>query len=416
MLLQQVRRNCSVIPRNRVETASCQRLQSRRKEELRIGIVACSGIYPIHVGGPANVGYFLAREFGRKGHDVTLFIRPKKKKELVEIVSEPSFNRFENVEIDCTMIDYDAKTLFNIPLLIWKIMQFSTKLSRASLDVVLFNSPPVDIALLTPIVSRLKGTKQAIIFHGYGGIYQGKYFLGSLLIRLERKLFDKAVVHSHSTGTIPLRLGFDSRKIKQIPNGLDIGTMNIAEPLPLRGSPRILFVGTLTRDKGVDTLIRAFANLRKELPRARLYIVGDGPERKELEEASVKLCVEEGVSFEGQLSPKELFAYYKSVDVFVLPSLREGFGIVLLEAMAANLPFVASEAVGVARELVKHSRNGRLFPPGNQEELADCLRSILKEKEGNKSERLHNREIVNERYNWTRIAQEYISLFEEILP
>ncbi|MCK4444478.1 MAG: glycosyltransferase family 4 protein, partial [Thermoplasmata archaeon] len=357
-----------------------------------------------------------AKEFGDRGHDVTLFLRPRNRRELDEIRSGTSLNALENVKLAPIQLDYAPRTLLNVPLLLWKILDFTVKYSRTPLDVVLFNSPPVDIAIFAPLISRLKGTKQVIIFHGYGGIYQGKYPFGSSIIKFERRLFDRAVIHSESSEVIPLELGLEASKIAKIPNGFDVTMVDDAEPIDLSGSPRILFVGMLTQDKGINTLITAFVSTRKEFPEARLYIVGDGPERDRLEQSCVELGLGDSVSFEGYLPQRKLYSYYKSVDIFVLPSVREGFGIVLLEAMAADLPVIASDVVGAARELVKDPRYGRLFSAGDSRELADCLKSLIEERAKGETERSKGRELVSENFNWDSIAEEYVSLFQGVIP
>ena len=126
--------------------------------------------------------------------------------------------------------------------------------------------------------------------------------------------------------------------------------------------------------KGVIYLIRAFALLRHDIPGARLEIAGSGPEQPLLEREVQLLGLRDAVRFLGWQADIE--SALKRWDIFVLPSLEEGFGVAALEAMAAGLPVIAS-AVGGVPELVEDGRTGLLVPPADAAALADRLRLLL---------------------------------------
>jgi len=138
-----------------------------------------------------------------------------------------------------------------------------------------------------------------------------------------------------------------------------------------------LLIGTVVRldqVKSYDTLIRAVAMIRDAAARSpappRLVLVGDGAERKRLEQLVAKLNLAHIVTFAGtQENPSRFLAAF---DVFVLPSLAEGLGLSIIEAMGAGLPVIGSAAGGVP-EVITHGSSGLLFEPGDAHELADCL-------------------------------------------
>jgi glycosyltransferase involved in cell wall biosynthesis len=146
----------------------------------------------------------------------------------------------------------------------------------------------------------------------------------------------------------------------------------------------ILFVGFFSRDKAPDVLFDAWMTLLRDHPRTGLVFVGAS--------RSSYFEVDEDIASEIRRRAGEAGAadrvvlveptpdvdkYYRAVDLFVMPSLREGLGMVLVEAMASELPVVASRLEGVTDTFLDHGRNGLLVPPGNVEALADALRRLL---------------------------------------
>jgi glycosyltransferase involved in cell wall biosynthesis len=124
-------------------------------------------------------------------------------------------------------------------------------------------------------------------------------------------------------------------------------------------------------------LLQAAALLRDRLPELEIRIVGGGMERNRLHQLSRRLKLEKIVSWAGDVSLQQLAAEYSHADVFCLPSLQEGFGIVFLEAMAAGKPIVASRA-GAVPEVVKY---GYLAEPGKAEDLAAGIERLYSDSE-----------------------------------
>ena len=151
--------------------------------------------------------------------------------------------------------------------------------------------------------------------------------------------------------------------------------------IPLKGPAEaniqtMICVGRLSPEKGQPGLLRSFARLREQHPELRLRLVGDGPDRASLEALAKELKLSDAVTFAGRLSEEETLAEIARADLLVLPSFMEGLPIVLMEAMAAGVPVIASRVAGIP-ELVEDDETGLLFTPSNWDELASHIDRLL---------------------------------------
>ena len=135
-------------------------------------------------------------------------------------------------------------------------------------------------------------------------------------------------------------------------------------------------VGRFREEKGQDMLIQAMAIVVQSVPDVCLLLVGDGPDRGKLQKLSQDFGLYDNVYWAGQIDPAAVIPYYAVMDVVVVPSRFEGFGLTAAEAMAAGLPVVASNVDGLC-EVVKHEETGYLVPPENSELLADRIIDLL---------------------------------------
>jgi glycosyltransferase involved in cell wall biosynthesis len=176
------------------------------------------------------------------------------------------------------------------------------------------------------------------------------------------------------TSAFPVSNGIDAEAYEQARNAVAARRGAPAGPTALY-EPTVLFVGRLDQEKRVDELIRAFAKVAPDVP-GRLDVVGDGERRGAWEALAGELGVAGRVRFRGFLSDDELLAAYASADVFCMPGVAELQSIVTMEAMAARLPVIAADAMALPH-LVRPGTNGELFQPGNIDELAGHLRTLL---------------------------------------
>ncbi|WP_246134109.1 glycosyltransferase [Microbacterium hatanonis] len=160
-----------------------------------------------------------------------------------------------------------------------------------------------------------------------------------------------------------------------IPISCGIDKANYTADLTPRDANRILFVGRLTTEKGIDVLLKAVAKLDPSLD-VSVDLVGGGDQRKNLETLSDQLGIGSRVTFHGHASEADLRALYTRASVFAIASIAELQSIATMEAMASGLPVVAANAVALPH-LVHDGENGFLFEPGNDDELAARLTDVL---------------------------------------
>jgi glycosyltransferase involved in cell wall biosynthesis len=168
------------------------------------------------------------------------------------------------------------------------------------------------------------------------------------------------------------REGVPSRKIRVIPNGLDVETFTPRGPVSQ--VRRVMTVANLRREKGHDVLLDAAAIVSREFPDARFDIVGAGPELEALEARAECLGLTGVVSFAGYSD--NVAARLETADLFVLPSRSEAFPNAVLEAMATGLPTIAS-AVGGLFEVIEHQQSGVLVPPDDPRALAREISALM---------------------------------------
>jgi glycosyltransferase involved in cell wall biosynthesis len=177
--------------------------------------------------------------------------------------------------------------------------------------------------------------------------------------------------------------------------------------------PIIVNVGTLRRVKGQDVLLEAFARLRESFPSARLRLVGDGNDRDALTARAERLGVRDRVVFCGWCDREEVRRLLKTSTVFAYPSRSEGFGLALLEAMAAGLPVVATRVGGIP-DVVASSNSAQLVPPESPGALADALAGLLSDSD---RRRRMGRDAAGraQEFRWSHTVDQYDDLFRRLV-
>lgn len=195
-----------------------------------------------------------------------------------------------------------------------------------------------------------------------------------------------------------------------IPNGVCFERFQTAPGrLPWSdGHPTILFVGRFDLRKNVPWLISGFKRLLAVRPECRLVLVGSGLTKPICRLMALPLG--NAVRFEGRVPPSEIPAYYASSDVFCsVPRGSESFGIVLLEAMAAGTPVVATDIAGY-REVIEHGVDGLLVPQGDTDALAHALRVLTENEEKRETFGLRGRQKAR-RFDWSGIARSVENIY-----
>jgi len=202
-----------------------------------------------------------------------------------------------------------------------------------------------------------------------------------------------------------------------IPNGIDLPHFS-REMTPLEqfcdGKLNILFVGRMEKRKGFKYLLGAYEKVKRELPQCRLIVVGpEDRSYRKYQRLAAKRNLKD-VVFAGYVSYEDLPRYYKSADIFCSPATGwESFGLVLLEAMAAGKPTVASDIAGYAA-VISDGVDGLLVKPRDEKALASAILQLLQD--GSLRERMGEMGKVNVGdYSWERVAQQVMNYYQELL-
>ena len=223
------------------------------------------------------------------------------------------------------------------------------------------------------------------------------------------KLADMNIAVSETTKRRLVNLlGVNPDKIVVIPNGVDLNKFDAISIDKKYG--RILYVGRLESHKRVDTLMLAYHRLKKRFTNIELIIVGKGPQKEYIQNVSKELNLKD-VTFYDSISYDKLIELMKSSWIFVLPSVREGQGIVLLEAMAAGTPPITIQAEGSAvGDIVKNDYNGLLVPGG---EIERAIQKLLTNEDLYTKIRKNGLQFVKG-YDWAKTAERTAEVYEKI--
>jgi glycosyltransferase involved in cell wall biosynthesis len=248
------------------------------------------------------------------------------------------------------------------------------------------------------------------------------YFMHRLA-KLEEKTAHDAdlivTISNYSLKKIRKCYNIQSGKIRIAPNGVDterfkpIQTSKAVKlQFGLGSSPIVLFVGSLIPRKGLPFMVEAAEKVIKEKPETQFLIVGEGPLKNQLTQSLAACNLSGNFKFMGKVSDDLLPSVYGCADVFVLPSIQEGQGIVLLEAQAAGKPVVAFDIGGV-NETVRNKETGLLVKRGSTEELADALLRLLSDTDLREKMGADGRTFVAENFTWDLCAQKMLKIYWE---
>lgn len=361
--------------------------------------------YP-YPGGVTEHIMQLDREFRRRGYDTRIIAASSQDKEplddnVIKVSGAVHTFPFSGSNVRVTIAPQVYRRVKKILL-------------QERFDIVHAHEPAAPP--LCPIVLRHSHAVNIGTFHAYretNTMYQmARPLLRPVYNKLDGRIFVSQAVRDFTLAQFP-------GDYRIIPNGIDFHRFANPDLEPIKrfddGRPNILFVGRLDKRKGFRHLIRAFPYIKQALPDARLIVVGaydDEDKAPFIRYARAHRL--RSVDFVGYVSREMLPRYYRTAHLFCAPSTGfESFGIVLLEAMAAGLPIVASDIAGY-RLVLTQSKQGLLVPPEDSPALAQAAVALLSAPQTRMRMGEQGRSTAAQ-YDWSHIAEQVLAYYHDLL-
>lgn len=273
--------------------------------------------------------------------------------------------------------------------------------------------------LVAVLVTRLIKQKIPIVCTSHGGDLYG--LKSGLLKKLKIYVLnqvDKITVVSQAMKQEVLSLGISEDKIQVISMGVDLQKTFVPNPHIQRISKSVLFVGRLVEKKGLVYLLEAFEKVIKKYPQATLNIVGSGTEELRLKQQVKELNLEQNVKFMGSVENSQLPILYQQHEIVVFPSIigkdgdREGFGLVLVEALGCECAIIATDLPAM-QDILTDQQNALIVPQQNAQEIANKLEQLFEHAPLREQLGKNGRSFVVQHYDWEIISQRYLLMFEQ---
>ncbi len=358
----------------------------------------------LNVGGITSYVLSLSSALSLKGHDVL-------------IASGGGELEERAMALGLSHWKYPLRTSASLsPQVLWSAWRLAQRMRRERMDVVHAHTRVGQVA--ASLLALWRGVPWVATWHGFYRRRLGRRLwpaTGDLTIAISEPVRQSLIE----------RFRVPAADIRLIPNGIEaaafMGTPDPSAQARLRDRVRLpadaRVIGTIARlvpSKGVEALIDALPHVRSAVPKTHLLVVGDGESRDSLARRAVERGVIESVHFAGTLPETRTALSLMEVFVF-LPAREEGFGLSLLEAMAAARPIVAVRRGGGAPWVLQESGVGRLVEPGDARELARAIGALLTDRGAAAQNAAQGRVAVEARYTMARVAEQVEAVYQELV-
>lgn len=328
------------------------------------------------MGGVEKRIYEIGRRLANRGHDVHHYCM--KYWEGPETIRNNDGVTLHGVCLPQALFANDRRSIREAIYFAVKVFK---PLSRERFDIIDVQNFPYFPTFSAKASQALKRSKLIITWHEVWDKYWYEYMgqigvCGQLIERVTATLSRRPIAVSNLTKEQLVKIGVNENRIELIPNGIDF--MQLEKVQSSHEPSDLIYAGRLIKEKGINVLIEAVNTLRHRFPTIKCLIIGDGPEKENLVKMVADLGIMDNIQFKPFLDKhEELIGYIKSSKVFILPSSREGFGIVVIEANGCGIPVITTNHDhNAARYLIIPGKNGYLFG-GDSEELANAIADIL---------------------------------------
>ncbi|MDF2955642.1 MAG: Glycosyltransferase involved in cell wall bisynthesis [Candidatus Alkanophagales archaeon MCA70_species_2] len=407
-----------------------------RGRELKVCLLSYRG--NMYTGGQGIYAYYLAKELARLGCEVHLIAGPPYPEvpdgvQLHRVVNHNFFGKKRDflppnlLEIfyPLNFFEYAATRVHVFPeMLTFSIRAFRKLRELGRFDIIHDNQclgfglllmrlrMPVVATIHHPLILDKIAAFQQTTSVSEAFRYTMYYSPFEMQKVVARRLDGIMTVSKSAAKEITRFFGVPSEEIRVIYNGVDLETFQ--NDGCEREENSILFVGrTEDRKKGIFYLLKAMRML-KDLD-LKLTIVDEKPPKTVYAPELVrKYCLEDRVRFTGRVTVRRLVKLYSSAEIFTAPSLYEGFGFPVAEAMACETPVVATTA-GAIPEIVENDETGILVRPGDVDALASAIRVLLEDDHLRRQMGRAARRRIEKLFSWERAARETLNFYEEVL-
>ena len=385
------------------------------------------------IGSVPSVVYYLAKYTAKKGHDVTILERGHDKND----PEEEYIDGIRYVRIRAEKLPAAPYKLIKSPTGLMRLLSDNVRmalkinkfLKKENFDVIHVHFPFAACVLIN--INRK--IREKMVYTAHIGEEKKRFGLDSKLSLLKlfspdlylMKRVKKSVVLNENIKSLLVAKGLKDEKLEAIPNGIDVNEFNVSkdeiervkEKYKLNGVT-VMFAGTITPRKGVDRLVKAAEMILKDRKDVTFLLVGNLKLDEGFANRVVKYVKDKGldrnIRFTGFVPYEDLKTLYSACDIFVLPSLEEGHGIVLTEAMASGKPLISSNVGGIPMQ-IRDGWNGFLVEPGNERQLAEKIRHLIENEEERERMGKNSRKLAEEKFSWEKIADRYVEVYENII-
>nr|MEE4269749.1 glycosyltransferase family 4 protein [Candidatus Krumholzibacteria bacterium] len=263
----------------------------------------------------------------------------------------------------------------------------------------------------TPVLAVVPHLFGATVYREANPLVATYVYLAEKLIRWVYRDVDFEVI-SPSTRDDLMRRGLKGDRVTTIYCGMDHARFTLADPPPRDTTPLVVAWSRLRKYKSNDVALRAFAEIRVQMPEARMMVLGRGPDEKRLRRLTTRLGLDDAVEFKGFMPWQELVETLHRAHVFLNPSPKEGWGLTVIEANQCGLPVVASDRPGL-KDSVRHGETGALVPYGDHAAFAREALLLLNDPDlwRQRSEAARRWAAT---FSWSRCAEESLDLMTRV--
>lgn len=360
-----------------------------------------------HIGGVELHVHHLANQLISQAHHVTVIAAQSKQKHLQE-------------------------TQYIRKLLPWSFKVTNTEITTSlpstlhqiDFDLIHTHIPTPWTSDWSMLIGTIKKKKKVLTIHndmnktGFWAYWLTRFYVHTAM-KLALFLADKIIIVNEDweksfSFTRNILKPF-KEKIVYIPNAVDT---SLFQSKTLKIPQRILCVSVLDKYhdfKGIPYLLKAFQTILHSFPDATLHIVGEGELKKVYQEETKALEIDHATQFSGKASQEELVQYYSESTVFVLPSTdTEGFGLVLLEALACETPVITTPVAGVVKDIQSH-QCGTIIKEKSDSEIAHAIEEYFTNPQRVKEHGRKGRTLVQKKYSWDQVAKKTVALYQSIV-